>query len=115
MPVDDIRRQKLKAPADNKRITLYVDCNPCRVIVLAYKQLPGEAGPAELRHMPRAEAESGLTFAGFAVLACPLKPGSDLLLFLPLNSVTEPNHPVPAVASTNFLRRSRTTCLTAVS
>jgi hypothetical protein len=52
--------------------------------VLAYKQLPGEAGPAELRHMPRAEAESGLTFAGFAVLACPLKPGSHCLHSLQL-------------------------------
>ena len=52
---------------------------PPRVIALAYKQLPGKLGPAELRHLPRSEAESGLTFAGFAVLACPLKPGAGVL------------------------------------
>lgn len=46
-----------------------------RVIVLAYKELEGLEGP-ELRRLPRAEAESGLTFAGFAVFACPLKPGA---------------------------------------
>lgn len=43
--------------------------------MLACKQLDSGMGPAELRHLPRTQAESGLTFAGFAVLACPLKPG----------------------------------------
>lgn len=42
--------------------------------MLAYKELNGLEGP-KLRRVPRAEAESDLTFAGFAVFACPLKPG----------------------------------------
>jgi cation-transporting ATPase 13A1 len=48
-----------------------------RVLALAYKQLPGELTPSELRHLPRDEAESGLRFAGFAVFRSPLKEDSE--------------------------------------
>ncbi len=53
------------------------DCMHSRVIALAYKQLPAEPSAAELRSMARSEAESGLTFAGFAIFQCPLKPESE--------------------------------------
>lgn len=48
-----------------------------RVLALAYKQLPGEMTPSELRHLPRDHAESGLLFAGFAVFRSPLKDDSE--------------------------------------
>jgi len=48
-----------------------------RVIALAYKPLLAGSGaplsPGAARALPRASAEAGLTFAGFAVLGCPLK------------------------------------------
>ena len=52
-------------------------CWQRRVIALAYKQLPAEPSAAEMRSMARSEAESGLTFAGFAIFQCPLKPESE--------------------------------------
>ena len=48
----------------------------CRVIALAYKQLPSHLSPPELRELPREQLESKLQFGGFAVLQCPLKPES---------------------------------------
>ena len=49
-----------------------------RVLALAYKHLSAEdAAPANLRHLSRDEAESGMVFAGFAVFRSPLKPQSE--------------------------------------
>ncbi|PSC72522.1 putative manganese-transporting ATPase PDR2 [Micractinium conductrix] len=48
-----------------------------RVLALAYKQLPSGLTPSELRHMGRDTAESGLTFAGFAIFRSPLKEDSE--------------------------------------
>ena len=49
-----------------------------RVLALAYKHLSAEAAaPANLRHLSRDEAESGMIFAGFAVFRSPLKPQSE--------------------------------------
>ena len=62
----------------------------CRVIALAYKQLSAEPSAAELRQMSRSEAESGLTFAGFAIFQCPLKPESEPALRM----LQESNHQV---------------------
>ena len=49
----------------------------CRVIALAYKQLGSSTTASDLRTMPRAEIEKDLSFGGFAVLRCPLKPESE--------------------------------------
>ncbi len=54
----------------------------CRVLALGYKKLAGDGGPENqlaLKNLAtanggREEFESGLTFAGFLVLSCPLKP-----------------------------------------
>jgi cation-transporting ATPase 13A1 len=40
-----------------------------RVLAMAYKQLPSEMTPSELRHLPRDHAESELVFAGQLVAA----------------------------------------------
>lgn len=48
-----------------------------RVLAMAYKQLPSEMTPSELRHLPRDHAESELVFAGFAVFRSPLKDDSE--------------------------------------
>ncbi|GMH40341.1 hypothetical protein BSKO_08245 [Bryopsis sp. KO-2023] len=59
-----------------------------RVIALAYKVLDGdtEEGGMVLRGANREAAETGLTFAGFAVFQCPLKPESEGALRMLKNS-----------------------------
>jgi cation-transporting ATPase 13A1 len=47
-----------------------------RVLALATRELPSDATLGSARSLPRAEAEAGLEFAGFAVLGCPLRPES---------------------------------------
>lgn len=47
------------------------------MLALAYKPLPSDLTPSALRHIPRDEAESDLTFAGFAVFRSPLKDDSE--------------------------------------
>eukprot|EP00271_Cylindrocystis_brebissonii_P001230 TRINITY_DN11558_c0_g1_i1.p1 TRINITY_DN11558_c0_g1~~TRINITY_DN11558_c0_g1_i1.p1 ORF type:complete len:1051 (-),score=197.83 TRINITY_DN11558_c0_g1_i1:735-3746(-) len=57
-----------------------------RVLALAYKTLPS-IPVAEARAMEREEVENGLTFAGFAVFACPMRSDSaDVLLELKKSS-----------------------------
>ena len=51
----------------------------CRVLALGYRVLTLRDSPADrqrMREMKREEVETGLTFAGFLVLQCPLKPDS---------------------------------------
>ncbi|KAG0458686.1 hypothetical protein HPP92_021814, partial [Vanilla planifolia] len=50
-----------------------------RVLALAYKTLP-EMAVSEARSLDRDVVESGLTFAGFAVFNCPIRPDSALVL-----------------------------------
>ena len=64
------------------------------MIALAYKQLPAEPLAADLRNMARSEAESGFTFAGFAIFQCPLKPESEPALRM----LQESNHQVRLAA-----------------
>lgn len=48
-----------------------------RVLALAYKKLPMDTTPSSLRHLGRDQAESELTFGGFAVFRSPLKGDSE--------------------------------------
>ncbi|KAL3700999.1 hypothetical protein R1sor_019021 [Riccia sorocarpa] len=50
-----------------------------RVLALAYKRLP-DMSVGEARSLDRQEVESGLSFAGFAVFACPLRHDSATVL-----------------------------------
>lgn len=50
-----------------------------RVLALAYKPLPDMA-VSEVRSLDRDLVESGLTFAGFAVFNCPIRPDSGTVL-----------------------------------
>ena len=63
----------------------YTDCHQsyarqgCRVLALGYRVLPlrdDPTGRKTVREMKREAVETGLTFAGFLVLQCPLKPDS---------------------------------------
>ncbi|ODV89411.1 hypothetical protein CANCADRAFT_148529 [Tortispora caseinolytica NRRL Y-17796] len=45
-----------------------------RVLALAYKYLPSNLTTHDINHIPREEVESKLTFAGFLIFSCPLKP-----------------------------------------
>ncbi|GMF28131.1 unnamed protein product [Phytophthora lilii] len=60
-------------PSYYRRVYRHYASKGCRVLALGYRVLPGESSPDELRRKPRHELESGLTFAGFLILDCPLK------------------------------------------
>ena len=61
-------------PADYDAIYQRYASKGLRVIALAYKTLPAAYKTrAQISEMEREEAESGLTFAGFALFNCPLK------------------------------------------
>jgi cation-transporting ATPase 13A1 len=47
-----------------------------RVLALAHKTLPSTFSNEQAKHYQREKAESGLTFAGFLIFHCPLKPDS---------------------------------------
>lgn len=47
-----------------------------RVLALGHRKLPCLISPQDLRELNRDDLESDLTFAGFVVISCPLKPDS---------------------------------------
>lgn len=47
-----------------------------RVLALGYRKLAGSLSSQDLRELTREKLESNLTFAGFVIISCPLKPDS---------------------------------------
>eukprot|EP00250_Pteridium_aquilinum_P006683 c16550_g1_i2 orf=230-2653(+) len=66
--------QERLTEVDPKYVEAYkhYTCQGSRVLALAYKMLP-DMPVGELRNLDRESVESGLSFAGFAVFACPLR------------------------------------------
>ncbi|GMF46859.1 unnamed protein product [Phytophthora fragariaefolia] len=62
-----------KKPTYYRRVYRHYASKGCRVLALGFRVLSAESSPDELRRKPRHELETGLTFAGFLVLDCPLK------------------------------------------
>lgn len=62
-------------PDNFDEIYLHYAREGSRVLCLGYKEL-GQLSHQELRDLDRSQVESGLQFAGFVIISCPLKPDS---------------------------------------
>ena len=61
-------------PAGYEATYKYFAQRGSRVLALGYKHLPGDLSAGQLNALERTAVESSLTFAGFLVFHCPLKP-----------------------------------------
>ncbi len=57
-----------------------------RVLALGIKEIKRLSNPSQAREVPREELESGLDFAGFVIISCPLKADSKAVIKELLNS-----------------------------
>lgn len=75
-------------PADYEQTHRHFARNGCRVLALGYKDLGALSASqrGELKHEARDSMETGLTFAGFLILSCPLKADSRSAVRKLLNS-----------------------------
>jgi len=72
---ETIRKMLTKTPPKYEETFKYFTRNGGRVLALAYRYLStdNELGQTKINALMREDVESGLTFAGFLVLQCPLK------------------------------------------
>jgi len=57
-----------------------------RVLALGYRKLTGNLSSQDLRELTREKLENHLTFAGFVIISCPLKPDSKTVIKEIVNS-----------------------------
>lgn len=67
-------------PEDYDSIYLKQSRRGARVLALGYKKLNKSLTSQELRTIKREEIECELTFVGFVVISCPLKPDSKAVI-----------------------------------
>lgn len=72
-------------PSNYDEIYLHYAREGARVLCLGYKEL-GSLTHQEIRDLTRDQIESGLTFVGFVVISCPLKPDSKSVIKEIMNS-----------------------------
>ncbi|KAG8882698.1 hypothetical protein FRB97_007838 [Tulasnella sp. 331] len=70
---ETIKTMLQTVPAEYDETYKYFTRRGSRVLALAWKNI-GSLSPDKIKHLPRQQVESALTFAGFLVFHCPLKP-----------------------------------------
>ena len=87
-----------QVPNDYDQVYLSLSRRGARVLALGIKSL-GQINPSRAKDIPRDELESGLNFAGFIVISCPLKPDSKKVI----NELMNASHHVAMITGDNPL------------
>ena len=85
-------------PQNYDQVYLTLSRRGARVLALGIKSL-GAINPSKAKEIPREDLESGLKFAGFIVISCPLKPDSKKVI----NELMNASHHVAMITGDNPL------------
>ncbi|KYQ92744.1 putative cation-transporting ATPase [Tieghemostelium lacteum] len=86
-------------PADYDQLYRKYSKQGSRVIALGFKKLDSNLNPSQLKAFSREDIESSLTFSGFLVFDCPLKPDSKTLI----DMLTFSSHMIVMITGDNSL------------
>ncbi|XP_017761038.1 PREDICTED: manganese-transporting ATPase 13A1 isoform X2 [Eufriesea mexicana] len=96
----EIIKNMLSSIPDNYDSTyLSLSRRGARVLALGYRKLPGPLSSQDLRELTREDLERNLTFAGFVIISCPLKPDSKAVI----KEIVNASHSVVMITGDNPL------------
>lgn len=72
--------QLSSVPENYDSIYLSLSRRGARVLALGYRKLNGISSSQDIRELSREKLECDLTFAGFVIISCPLKPDSKAVI-----------------------------------
>ncbi|KAH8249509.1 hypothetical protein KR032_010085 [Drosophila birchii] len=87
-----------KVPADYEKVYLEYARRGARVLALGIKEF-GTLGNQKVRELKREEVECDLTFAGFVIISCPMKPDSKAVI----KELIQSSHKVVMITGDNPL------------
>ncbi|XP_076238087.1 endoplasmic reticulum transmembrane helix translocase [Calliopsis andreniformis] len=94
-----IKNMLSSIPENYESTYLSLSRRGARVLALGYRKLPGPLSAQDLRELTREDLEKNLTFAGFVIISCPLKPDSKAVIREILNA----SHSVVMITGDNPL------------
>lgn len=93
-----IQKMLSEVPADYEKVYLEYARRGARVLALGIKEL-GTLGTQKVRELKREEVECDLTFAGFVIISCPMKPDSKAVI----KELIQSSHKVVMITGDNPL------------
>ncbi|KAG7208082.1 hypothetical protein KM043_009657 [Ampulex compressa] len=87
------------APENYDTTYLSLSRRGARVLALGYRKLPSSLSAQGLRELTREDLEKDLTFAGFVIISCPLKPDSKAVI----KEIVDASHAVVMITGDNPL------------
>ncbi|CAK9815789.1 Endoplasmic reticulum transmembrane helix translocase [Anthophora quadrimaculata] len=96
----EVLKTMLSSIPDNYDATyLALSRRGARVLALGYRKLSGPLTSQDLRELTREDLEKDLTFAGFVIISCPLKPDSEAVI----KKIVHSSHSVVMITGDNPL------------
>ncbi|KAH8279726.1 hypothetical protein KR054_003328 [Drosophila jambulina] len=93
-----IQKMLREVPADYEKVYLEYARRGARVLALGIKEF-GTLGNQKVRELKREEVECDLTFAGFVIISCPMKPDSKAVI----KELIQSSHKVVMITGDNPL------------